>query len=467
MIDATADTSVATEDKLAMDQLRLVLRNLRPNYWLMPIFAAIICVIFAQWVSTPTLMLWWGAVAICGVPSGVIARRLLAEENDNRAKHWIPLATLAYVCFAIAWASQGFLFWRHGAPLNHMLVMLLIGCTLSGNSALVGSSRPLTFVGYAIYGLTLVVLPLREGGFEYDGLAVLAVMYVGYLAFMSRQIYETARAMFLLRDEKNDLIDALAKSKAESDDALLRAEAASRAKSQFLANMSHELRTPLNAILGFSEMIYSGAFGANVGKHVEYSRIIHTSGHHLLALINDILDLAKIEAGGLKLRESDFAVDMLVGDCVKLMTVKADDGGLELVSDVAPGLPLIHADERSLKQVLLNLLSNAVKFTPPGGTVTAFARLQTDGALAFGVSDTGLGIAEDDHERVFQNFGQGRHDVVTADKGTGLGLPIVKGLVEAHGGRVMLASAVGEGTTVTVTLPASRLRGAIVLAAAS
>ena len=457
MIDATADTPASAQDKLAMDQLRMVLRNLKPNHLLMPVFAAIICVMFAQWVSITTLMLWWGAVAICGVPAGLIARRLLTEENDNRAKRWIPLATVAYIFFAVAWSSQGFIFWRHGVPLNHMLVMLLIGCTLSGNSALVGASRPLTIVGYAVYGITLVVLPLREGGFEYDGLGILALMYVGYLAFMSRQIYETARDMLLLRDEKNDLIEALAHSKTESDNALVRAEAASRAKSQFLANMSHELRTPLNAILGFSEMIYSGAFGANVGKHVEYSKIIHTSGHHLLALINDILDLAKIEAGGLKLRETDFGMDALIADCAQLMSVKAEEGSLELACDVASNLPRIHADERALKQVLLNLLSNAVKFTPPGGTVTAFAHLEANGALAFGVSDTGLGIADDDQERVFQNFGQGRHDVVTADKGTGLGLPIVKGLVEAHGGTVALTSQVGEGTTVTITLPASCL----------
>jgi two-component system cell cycle sensor histidine kinase PleC len=466
MIDATAAKRNA--DKLAMDQLRLSLRNMKPNHWLMPAFAAVVCAMFSPWASTPLLVGWWIAVTLAGIPPGILAARLLGKNaGDNRAAYWLPRATIAYFCFAIIWAAQGFLFWQHGDPLNHLLIMLIIGCTLSGNSALVGSSRPLTFIGYAVYGFTLIVLPLREGGPEYYGLAALALLYVGYLAFMSRQIFETARSMFLLRDDKNDLIEALAMSKAESDHALVRAEAASRAKSQFLANMSHELRTPLNAILGFSEMIYSGTFGANVGKHVEYSKIIHTSGMHLLELINDILDLAKIEAGGLKLRESDFALSAMIGECMQLMSVKAAEGGLVLESDVAPGVPLVHADERALKQVLLNLLSNAVKFTPAGGRIVAFAHVGAGGTLEFGVSDTGLGIAEEDHLRVFQNFGQGRHDVVTADKGTGLGLPIVKGLVEAHGGNIMLTSEVGEGTTITIALPATCLRRSAPLVAAS
>jgi two-component system cell cycle sensor histidine kinase PleC len=146
---------------------------------------------------------------------------------------------------------------------------------------------------------------------------------------------------------------------------------------------------------------------------------------------------------------------------------KASEGGLSLTTEIASGLPMVHADERALKQVFLNLLSNAVKFTPEGGEIVAFARKDANGALLFGVTDTGLGIAEEDHARVFQNFGQGRHDVVTADKGTGLGLPIVKGLVEAHGGTVALTSQVGDGTTVTVTLPATCLRRPALLAAAS
>ena len=455
-------------DKLALAQLGLALKNLAPNWWLMPIFGAIVCAMFAKWESVPVLAGWWLVLAVGGAPLGYVAKKFLArapQEVGNRG--WVAAATAAYFLFTIAWSAQAPLFWQHGDALNHMLIMLIVGCTLSGNAALVGACRPLTINGYVVYGLLLVGLPLREGGFEYYGLALLALLYVGYLAYMSRQIYATARDMLLLRDDKNDLIDALAGSKTESDEARERAEAASRAKSEFLANMSHELRTPLNAILGFSETIYSGACGSNVEKHAEYARIIHQSGHHLLALINDILDLARIEAGGLALRESYVDLAHLIAESVSLLEVKARDGELDLHAEVAPGLPPIRADERALKQVLLNLLSNAVKFTPPGGRVVCFARIASGGAAVFGVGDTGIGIAQDDHERVFQNFGQGRHDVVTVDKGTGLGLPIVKGLVEAHGGRVTLESRVGEGTTVTATLPAERVVAVPALKAAS
>jgi two-component system, cell cycle sensor histidine kinase PleC len=446
-------------NKLALDQLRLTLRNLQPNYWLMPVFGAIVCVMFARWLDVRTLASWFAMLAIGGMPLGAVAHRFLhADQKELEARHWIALGAGAYFLFATSWSSMALFFWAPHNDFNHMLLMLLIACTLAGNSALVGASKPLAIIGYAVYGLALILTPLREGGLIYDGLSALAFLFVGYLAYMSRQIYFTARDMLMLRDDKNELIEALAASKSESDAARDRAEAASRAKSQFLANMSHELRTPLNAILGFSEMIHSGAFGADIGKHREYAHIIHDSGHHLLGLINDILDLAKIEAGALALRESDVDLTLLIGDSVKLMAAKAQAGGLRLQVRAAPGLPAVFADERALKQISLNLLSNSVKFTPAGGEVVAFARFEDDGSVAFGVRDTGVGIEEEDREHVFQSFGQGRHDVVTADKGTGLGLPIVKGLVEAHGGRVALESVRGAGTCVTVWLPKERVR---------
>jgi two-component system cell cycle sensor histidine kinase PleC len=455
--------------KLALDQLRLALRNLKPNFWLMPIFAAIMLVMFARWVPASTLALWWVLVVVNGIPLGIICHRFLKVESGEipAENRWVQISAAAFFLFAVTWSSFGFIFWRTGDDLNHMLVLILLAATLAGNSALVGACKPLAVLGYSVHGMALVVLPLREGGIVYDGLALMAFLYVCYLAYMSRQIYETARDMLLLRDDKNELIDALEKSKTASDDALERAEAASRAKSQFLANMSHELRTPLNAILGFSEMIHSGTTRANVDKHIEYAEIIHQSGHHLLTLINDILDLAKIEAGGLQLRESIVDLPALIEECVKLLGAKAQDGRLDLSFDAPVCMSPLRADERALKQVMLNLLSNALKFTPPFGSVIAFARMEPNGDVAFGVTDTGLGIAEEDRTRVFQNFGQGRHDVVVVDKGTGLGLPIVKGLIEAHGGTVVLTSRVGDGTCVTATLPAARVCPPQMLKAAS
>ena len=346
--------------------------------------------------------------------------------------------------------------WSPHDDLNNLIIVLLLACTVAGNGALVGSSRPMAVVVFAVYGSALVIAPLRTGGLIYNGIAALAVIFVVYLAWMSMQIYRTARDMLMLRNDKSDLIVALAQAKTESDIARERAEAASRAKSQFLANMSHELRTPLNAILGFSELICVRAFG-DIEKHYEYAGLIHGSGQHLLTLINDVLDLAKIESGGFELRESDVDLARLIDDAAALMAPRAQSGGCTIAVAIAPALPLAHADERALKQIMLNLLSNAIKFTP-GGAVEIFAHAEPKGGIVFGISDNGIGIAQEDQARVFENFGQGRHDVAINDRGTGLGLPIALGLVRAHGGRIALESELGQGTRVSVHLPASRTR---------
>ena len=447
----------ARQEKLALELLRLALRNLKPNCWLMPLLACVVCVMFARWIALPLLISWLALVAVGGVYLGVVAHLFLNRETgDLGRRNWAAHAAVGYVLFASTWSSLALLFWRHGDNFNQMLVMILIACTLAGNAALVGASKTLTVIGYAIYGFVLILDPLREGGTIYDGLSVLAFCYVCYLAWMSRQIYFTARDMLLLRDDKNDLIEALAHSKLESDRARERAEAASQAKSEFLANMSHELRTPLNAILGFSELIFSSALAANPAKHKEYARLVHELGNHLLALVNDILDLAKIESGKFELREHDVDLAVLIGETARLLSEQAAAARLDLVTDVEPDLPLVRADGRALRQILINLLSNALKFTRGGGEIGMFASVSATGEVVLGVRDTGVGIDPRDQMRVFSSFGQGRHDVAMPEKGTGLGLAIVKGLCEAHGGRITLASQLGEGTCVSIALPAAR-----------
>ena len=244
-------------------------------------------------------------------------------------------------------------------------------------------------------------------------------------------------------------------SQRKAEEERIAALEASRAKSEFLANMSHELRTPLNAILGFSEMLSSNAFAP---RREEYARVIHSSGKHLLGLVNDLLDLSRIEANKLELHDETIDIEELVRTCIEVVRPRAAEEMLKLECRVAPGLPDAVCDRRALMQILLNLLSNAVKFTQSGKLVEAFARIEPDGGLVFGVRDEGTGIAEDEQARMFERFGQGRHDISGAAKGAGLGLPIVKGLAEAHGGRVTMTSCLGEGTCVTVWLPPQRLR---------
>jgi signal transduction histidine kinase len=226
---------------------------------------------------------------------------------------------------------------------------------------------------------------------------------------------------------------------------------ASQHKSEFLANMSHELRTPLNAIIGFSEVLSERMFGELNEKQEEYSKDIHASGQHLLSLINDILDLSKIEAGRMELELSDFHLPTALDSALTLVRERAGRRGIALQMNVDERLGQIQADERKVKQVLLNLLSNAIKFTPEGGRIEV-AAVSKNGLAEVSVSDTGVGIAPEDQEKVFEEFRQ----VGTAEKkaeGTGLGLTLCRKFVELHGGRIWVKSQVGVGSTFTFTIP--------------
>ncbi|HWA61150.1 MAG TPA: ATP-binding protein, partial [Caulobacteraceae bacterium] len=243
-------------------------------------------------------------------------------------------------------------------------------------------------------------------------------------------------------------------------DEKVKAEAANKAKSEFLANMSHELRTPLNAINGFSEMMTAQMFGPlGDARYLEYAHDIHNSGQHLLALINDILDMSKIEAGKMNLRFEPLSVAELVEDCARLMRNRVDSAGLNLDLDIPP-LPDVEGDYRAIKQVILNLLSNAVKFTPRGGRVTVLAELRKEALgqrIRVSVRDTGIGIAKEDLARLARPFEQVENQHAKTQKGTGLGLALTKSLVELHGGVLDLQSAPGQGTTVSFTLPVQQL----------
>ena len=248
-------------------------------------------------------------------------------------------------------------------------------------------------------------------------------------------------------------IDAIGKMVVlEREARLSEIEKASRYKSEFLSNMSHELRTPLNAIMGFSEALDERYFGELNDKQSEYVKDIHASGRHLLSLINDILDLSKIEAGRMELELAEFSLPGALADANTLIRERAMRHGIALELDVDPQLDVLRADERKFKQIMLNLLSNAVKFTPDGGKIRVCARLS--GAMVeVSVADTGAGIAPEDQSAVFEEFKQVGGDSARKAEGTGLGLPLAKRFIELHGGAIRLSSIVGQGSTFTFTLP--------------
>jgi signal transduction histidine kinase len=281
---------------------------------------------------------------------------------------------------------------------------------------------------------------------------------VGAVAAMDTGLGRIASGDFSQRVDipNRDELGALAANLNRMNDELGRLyrelEAASRHKSEFLANMSHELRTPLNAIIGFSEVLDDRMFGELNEKQAEYVRVILGSGRHLLSLINDILDLSKVEAGRMELELGTFNLPAALENTLTLMRERAMRHGLALDLSVDDTLGDIVADERKLKQVLLNLLSNAVKFTPEGGRIDVRA-LAANGTVQVSVTDTGIGIAPADQEAIFEEFRQVGH-ASRKREGTGLGLALARKFVELHGGRLWVTSEVGAGSTFTFTLPA-------------
>ena len=284
---------------------------------------------------------------------------------------------------------------------------------------------------------------------------------------VSRDISERVRYQQDLEEERrhieaqavtlSEAAEKLQAARLEAEQARRAAEDANRAKSQFLATMSHELRTPLNAIIGFAEVIKDMHFGKDAyDRYIDYAADIHDSGHHLLDLINDILDIAKIEAGKLRISPEILELQPTLQGCLRLFSTRATAKDLTLQCTTTPAEATLYADERAIKQILFNLLSNAVKFTMRGGHITVRATIDDDETVEIAVADTGIGIPEDHIERVMRPFEQYENSYDRMQEGTGLGLSLVKALTEIHGGTVQINSRVGVGTTVAVRFPADR-----------
>jgi two-component system, cell cycle sensor histidine kinase PleC len=296
----------------------------------------------------------------------------------------------------------------------------------------------------------------KDGGYVSVGTDITPIKrHEGKLMESERRLKATISDLRLsqqaLEQQTQELAD-LAEKYAEER---TRAEEANQAKSKFLANMSHELRTPLNAIIGFSEIMAGGMFGPlGAEKYREYCSDIHQSGQYLLEVINDILDMSKIEAGRIQIETEEFALDAFLDDAMRVVSARADDKTLALTPDIADGI-VIRADQRLLKQIVLNLLSNAVKFTPEGGRITVRARA-ANRHVWIAIADTGIGIPRDALARLGRPFEQVESQLTKSHQGSGLGLAIAKSLTELHGGTMRIRSRPGSGTVVLLRLPNER-----------
>jgi two-component system cell cycle sensor histidine kinase PleC len=293
----------------------------------------------------------------------------------------------------------------------------------------------------------------KDGGYVSVGTDITTIkLHEEKLMESERRLMNTVADLRASQQALERQADELAVLAEKYSEEKTRAEEANQAKSKFLANMSHELRTPLNAIIGFSEIMESGMFGPlGAEKYSEYCRDIHQSGQYLLDVINDILDMSKIEAGRIRLDLSDIRIGRFLNDAMRVVSARADDKKLTLTPDIPHGIGLT-ADNRLLKQIVLNLLSNAVKFTPEGGRITIRAR-RAAGWVRIAIADTGIGIPNDALAKLGRPFEQVESQLTKSHQGSGLGLAIARSLTELHGGTMRIRSTLGRGTFVLLRLP--------------
>ncbi|WP_229729217.1 sensor histidine kinase [Agaricicola taiwanensis] len=429
------------------------------------IMALAICVasIAYLWSDPRIVTAWFLALVATLVGTGYMARRFLAQKTEEKSVGtWWGRFTLAELVHGLVWSviivhlagidiesSKIFVFFV-------MLLVIALSTMMSATlpAAVYATALPVSAAVIGFYTL--------RGDALSTSVALLTPLALAYFLVLGRQLFYGGLMQLQHRAEKDALIAELEQAKANSDEARRRAEEANLAKSRFLATMSHELRTPLNAILGFSEVMKSEVFGAHaVPTYREYAGDIHQSGEHLLNLINEILDLSRIEAGRYELNEDAVALAYIAEDCHHLLKLRARNRGATIRESFELGLPMLWADERAIRQITLNLLSNAIKFTPQGGEILMTVGRTGDGGQFLSVRDTGPGIPEDEIPIVLSSFGQGTLAMKTAEQGAGLGLPIVKGLVDLHGGSFELRSKLREGTEAIVRLPASRVMTAL------
>ncbi|MBB5573617.1 MULTISPECIES: sensor histidine kinase [Rhizobium] len=426
----------------------------------MPIFVVLVAAIGVYLAGDAHIFIWAIPTLSAHAVNMLLGRRAKKREmTAESARKWRQLLLLGQLLIGFCWAyfamqtcptcgGDGFALYK-GAT-------LLVGiCVTAMANFMLPRAVPFSF------GPAIVVLAVRavltRNPIDVALTAAVAVAVI-FFTFITNRMFQSNLKILSFQSEKDDLIAELEVAKSMSDEARRRAEEANLAKSRFLASMSHELRTPLNAILGFSEVMSAEVMGPlNNATYREYTTDIHRSGQHLLNLINEILDLSRIEAGKYELNEEAISLLDVAEDCIGMVQLRARGKNISIASQFEPQLPSVWADEKSMRQVILNLLSNAVKFTPQGGEISVKVGWTAGGGQYVAIRDNGPGIPEEEIPVVLSAFGQGSIAIKSAEQGTGLGLPIVQAILAKHDGQFMLKSKLREGTEVIAILPAKRV----------
>jgi len=457
-LTSTTGTSVAFDYEL----LRQFAENRLSASLVVLLLIGTVGFLSSVWIGAVMAGSWTAAVLVIHAVIITKCRQFLSEpSNTQDLKRWRLRFIILDLLYGLAWMYN--LIHPVGQDEGSSTFMLFVMLLVVAVSSMLASSLPI-----AVFAATMPVTFAVALNFALQGdlhnyiLGIMAIAAQGYFTLLAHRLYSAGLATLVARAEKDALIGELEQAKLISDDARRRAEGSNIAKSQFLAQMSHELRTPLNAILGFSEVMKTEVFGPHaVAAYKDYSNDIHNSGQHLLNLINEILDLSRIEAGRYELSEEPVSLTYVVEDCHHLLTLRAKNRGVTVHEVFEPDLPRLWADERALRQVCLNFLSNAIKFTPSGGEVWLKVGWTASGGQYMSIKDTGPGIPEEEIPIVLSKFGQGSNAIKSAEQGTGLGLPIAMNLIELHGGTFTLKSKVRIGTELIATFPPERVMAAL------
>jgi two-component system, cell cycle sensor histidine kinase PleC len=439
--------------------LAMFVRNELSARVTVPLLAVIFSLSSMFWAPVLQASAWLAMVISAKFFMIAACRKFLAEPRGTvRVEDWRRRIVYLELASGVTWGGMAVVGFGTGDTASHVFMLTALIVLLAIRMTFASTVMTVLYVGTTPMTVAVVARLILQAHPFYYAMAAMAIGLHVYFLFLAKGLNATALSMLEFRAEKDALIAEIEEEKCISDEARQRAEAANVAKSRFLATMSHELRTPLNAILGFSEVMKSELLGPiGNANYKEYCANIHDSGRHLLQVINEILDLSRIEAGRYELQEEAVLLPDVLEDCLRLLGLRAESKGLQVITAFPRGLDELWADERAVRQICLNLMSNALKFTPRGGRITLSVFANAEGGQTLVVKDTGPGIPKHEIPRVMQAFGQGSLAHETAEGGTGLGLPIVQNLINLHGGTFELRSELRKGTEAIVVFPKARL----------
>jgi signal transduction histidine kinase len=438
-------------DSILAQQLRMAMKSPLPTFFGAAL--ALLAAITLQGQLPAVALDGWAAVMLVWQGARyILFLRFHRLETDAEIARQGLLVTAAWSVTGLLWGLFAAAYFWPADPEASFFMLLVVTSTIASGAVVVSPYLPAQ-TGYLLGAGVPAVTAFILHGTRFS--LMTAAMGVGFaVAARAATLFGNRGVVDLLK-----LQQANSELLAETRKAKEAADLANHVKSRFLANMSHEFRTPLNAIIGFSELMRDEAFGP-IGnpRYAGYVGDIHLSGRHLLGIVNDVLDLSKLEAGGMRLANDEIDLVSLADECMTIVGTQAKSCGVQLLLR-EPDVPVsIRADALRLKQILLNLMSNAVKFSPAGGQVTVAGKLAGNGDLVVSVSDNGIGMDQAGIATALQPFGQVENSFTRRHTGTGLGLPLAKWLVELHGGRLEIESKLGQGATIRIMLPASRVK---------